>query len=80
MKIFDQTTPSPGSFGDLPYLAVFKSDGNLYMKIPTLFSDPDEDAAEINAIFLNTGETAYFCYGDPVYRLEATLTITPPIR
>lgn len=77
MKILDNTVPFPCDFGSLPTLAVFKCDGNLYMKIDTLFTDPEEDAEEVNAILLATGETIYFCYGESVYRVEATLTVAP---
>lgn len=78
MKIVDNTTPLTCSFDDLPPLAVFKFDGNLYMKLPrTLFADPYEDADEVDTISLTTGEAVYFCYSEPVYRLEATLTIQP---
>lgn len=78
MKILDNTVPSPCIFGDLPALAVFKCDGNLYMKLPhSFFTDPDEDADEVNAILLITGETIYFGYSESVYRVEATLTAQP---
>ena len=77
MKIFDHTVPSTCIFGDLTLGEIFKSRDNfLYMKTNTLFSDPDDDAEEYNAILLSSGESAYFGFGEEVYRVEATLTIT----
>lgn len=78
MKIFDHTTPPTCVFGDLVLGDMFKSkDGFLYMKTNTLFGDPDYDAEEYNAILLPVGESVYFGFSENVYRVEATLTITP---
>lgn len=77
MRIIDHTVPSTCLFCDLTPGEVFKSSDNfLYMKTDTLFSDTDDDAEEYNAILLPSGGNAYFCGGEDVYRVEATLTIT----
>lgn len=78
MKIVDNTTLLRCTFGDLPPLATFKCDGNFYMKTPySLFTTPDGYAEEVNAFCLTTGESERFPPGEAVYRVEATLTITP---
>lgn len=77
MKILDHTVPSTCLFCDLAPGEVVKSrDGFLFMKTNPFFSDPEEDAEEFNAISLTSGENAYFGYGEEVYRVEATLTVT----
>lgn len=78
MKIIDYTTPTTYSFGDLTPGEIFKStDDFLYMKVDKLFTDPDDDAEEINAILLPSGDTAYFGFSESVYKVDTTLTITP---
>lgn len=78
MKIIDRTTLSLCEFYDLAPGEIFKSkDDFIYMKTDRLFSDPDDDAEEYNAILLSSGALAYFGFGEPVYKVEATLTVQP---
>ena len=79
MEILDCTRPSPKCFGDLPPRSVFKStDDHIYMKLPySVYEQPDEDADELNAIHLSTGDHGYFCFSEEVFEVEASLVIKP---
>ena len=47
-------------FEDVAFGEVFYYQGEIWMKVPTLVVEADDDADEVNAIELNTGEPNYF--------------------